>query len=212
MNAGKISDLLCVIAFGILLAMTFISIMQAQRASYEVNTGFFCAFMCLIPMVFRRMKIFELPLPLVVMIEVAIFLHAYGVLLMRYDDIQVWDTVTHSVSSVTVSLCAFYALMAVSVFDPMINISRRWMPVFIIIVGMAFGAYWESFEFAVDEIWGTNMQYSPWDTLRDLLCDLGGAVAVAVYSYIYLKKRSKEDFIESLNIHPRLRKIAKSRG
>jgi len=212
MNTGKVSDAICVVACSVLLVMTFLSILQAQRASYEVNTGFFCAFMCLIPMVFRRMRFFELPIMLVIMIEVAIFLHAYGVLLMRYDDIQVWDTVTHSVSSVTVALCAFYSLMAVSVLDPMINISRKWMPVFIIIVVVAFGAYWESFEFAVDELAGTNMQYSPWDTIRDLMCDIGGAALIAAYSYIYLKRRSKEDFIESLHIHPTLRRISKSRG
>ena len=212
MNTGKISDGVCAIASGILLAMTVITILQEQRASYEVNTGFFCAFMCLVPLFFRRAKILELPLAMVIMTEVAIFLHAYGVLLMRYDDVQVWDTVTHTVSSVTVALCVFYALMAVSVFDPMIRITRRWMPVFIVVIVIAFGAYWESFEFAVDEMWGTNMQYSPWDTLRDLMCDIGGATAVAIYSRFYLKSRSEKDFIDSLNARPFLKRLAKSRG
>ena len=212
MNTGKISDGVCAIASGILLAMTIITILQAQRASYEVNTGFFCALMCLIPLLFRKMKILELPLTLVIMTEVAIFLHAYGVLLMRYDDVQVWDTVTHTVSSVTVALCVFYALMAVSVFDPMISITRKWMPVFIIIIVVAFGAYWESFEFAVDELWGTNMQYSPWDTLRDLMCDIAGAASVAIYASFYLKNRSEKDFIDGLKIRPFLKRLAKSRG
>ncbi|MCL2032308.1 MAG: hypothetical protein FWG96_03445 [Methanomassiliicoccaceae archaeon] len=212
MNGRTASDLVCVIASGILLAMTAAAILQAQRASYEVNTGFFCAFMCLVPLIFRRAKILELPLTLVIMTEIAIFLHAYGVLLMRYDDVQVWDTVTHSISSITVSLCAFYTLMAVSVIDPMIKITRKWMPMLIVLVVIAFGAYWESFEFAVDELFGTNMQYSPWDTLRDLLCDVFGGTVVAVYSFFYLKNRSQKDFIEALKIHPKLRKIAKSRG
>lgn len=211
MNTGKISDLICVIACAVLIIMSIISIVEAQHASYEINTGLFCAVMCLLPLIFRRLKLFELPLTLVVMIEIAIFLHAYGVLLMEYDEIKVWDTVTHSVSSITVALCAFYALMAVSVFDPMINL-KKWMPLFIFIIVVAFGAYWESFEFAVDNLWGTNMQYSPWDTYRDLLCDVAGGLVVAVYSYLYLRTRSEKDFIEKLNIHPTLRRLSKSRG
>jgi len=212
MNGRAASDILCVAAAAVLLAMTAASILQAQSATYEVNTGFFCAFMCLVPMIFRRARVLDLPLTLIVMIEAAIFLHAYGVLLMRYDDVQVWDTVTHTISSVTVALCAFYALMAVSVLDPMVKITRKWTPFLIVVLVMAFGAYWESFEFAVDELFGTNMQYSPWDTFRDLLCDVLGGTVVAVYSFIYLKHRSEKDFIEALNIHPALTRVAKSRG
>jgi len=212
MKSGLIADLICVVACGILLIMTVISIVEAKHASYEINTGLFCAFICLAPLILRRAKVFELPLALVIMIEVAIFLHAYGVLLMEYDEVKIWDTVTHSISSITVALCAFYALMAITVFDPMIKISRKWMPLLIFLVVVAFGAFWESFEFAVDNLWGTNMQYSPWDTFRDLLCDVAGAIVVAVYSYLYLKTRNKEDFIKKLNINPKLGRIAKSRG
>jgi len=206
------ADLVCVTACAVLLIMTVISIIETQQLSYNVNTGLFCAFFCLVPMLFRRAKFFELPLTMVILIEVAIFLHGYGVLFMEYDSIQYWDTVTHSFSSITVAFCAFYALMAISFFDPMARFSRKWMPLFIFIVVVAFGAYWESFEFAVDNMWGTNMQYSPWDTIRDLICDVGGALLVAVYAHLYLKTRSREEFIEKLKIHPRLGRIAKSRG
>lgn len=206
------SDAACVIAAFVLLAMSVIAVVHEQRATYEVITGFFCAFICLVPLIFRRAKILELPLTMVIMIEVAIFLHAYGVLLMKYDDLYYWDSVTHTVSSLTVALCAFYALMVVNVSDPMVHFTRRWMPVFIFLIMVAFGAIWESFEFAVDNLTGTNMQYSPWDTYRDLLCDVLGAVLMAIYSYIYLGKRSEKDFVDGLNIHSKLGKITKSRG
>jgi len=212
MKTDLLSDAVCIVAAAILLIMTAMSILEAERASYEVNTGLFCAVMCLVPMIFRRLKIMSLPFALVIIIEIAIFLHAYGVLLMRYDDVKVWDTVTHSVSSVTVSLCSFYALMSVSTFDPRIKISRRVMPIFVFMVAVAFGAYWESFEFAVDELFGTNMQYSPWDTFRDLSCDIFGALVVSIYSYIYLGYKNEKDFVESLRIHPFLTRVAKSRG
>ena len=213
MNKNDLAaDLICVIAFAILLIMTFIAISKHLRQSYEINTGFFCALMCLAPLALRRGKAFRLPLALVVMIEVSIFLHAYGVLLKEYDLINNWDTVTHTVSSITVSLCTFYALMTAAVFDPRIKFTRSWMPFFIFFIAVTFGAYWESFEFAVDNLWGTKMQYSPFDTFGDLMCDVLGGVVVAIYSYIYLGRRTEKDFIEELNIHPRLRKIVKSRG
>ncbi len=212
MKADTASDLICIAAACVLGIMTAMSIMESQRATYEINTGIFCAFMCLVPMIFRRAKILTLPLTFVVVIEIAIFLHSYGVLLMRYDDVVTWDTVTHLISSITVALCIFYALMAINNFDPRLNITRKWMPLFIFLITLTFSAYWESFEFLVDELWDTNMQYSPWDTIRDLTCDILGATIVSIYAYLYLGRRSPEEFIEGINIHPSLRKLMKSRG
>lgn len=212
MNNKTASDLICVIASVILMIMTLVSFLEGQRVTYQVNTGLFCALMCLLPMIFRKAKLMDLPASFVVVIEISIFMHAYGVLLMRYDDVTVWDTVTHTVSSITVALCAFYALMAITVFDNMIKITKKWMPLFILLIMMTFAAYWEAFEFVADELWNTNMQYSPWDTIRDLTCDILGASAVAVYSHLYLAKKDAKTFVDELNIHPFLKKVAKSRG
>jgi len=212
MNNGIVSDAVCVFASCVLVAMSLIAVIEEFKASYEVVTGFFCAFICLGPLLLRRKGVFELPLTLVILIEVAIFLHGYGVLLMRYDDLLFWDTLTHIISSLTVSLCVFYALMAVNIFDPMVRIPRKFMPFIIVLIGLAFGAFWESFEFVVDELTGTHMQYSPWDTVRDLVCDVVGAAVIGIYSYFYLGRKSEEEFIEGLKIHPKAGRIAKSRG
>jgi len=206
------SDIVCVSAFVILIAMSVLSYVEAKHSTYEFNTGLFCAVMCLFPMVLRRLNIFRLPLLFVIIIEISIFLHAYGVLLMEYDDVKAWDTVTHSISSVTVALCAFYALMVANAFDPMVRMTRRSLAVSIFVIVIAFGAYWEAFEFMVDNLWGTNMQYSPWDTFRDLLCDALGGTVVAVYAYFYLRGGDERDFVEGLRIHPLIGRIVRSRG
>jgi uncharacterized membrane protein YjdF len=211
MDYKKVSDAVCVTAAAVLLIMTVMAILESRRVSYEINTGLFCAVFCLVPLILRRLRIVTLPLAFVIMAETAIFLHAYGVLLAQYDIMVWWDTVTHTISSVTVSLCVFFALMAVDVFDSKVNFSRKAMVVFIILIGMTFGAYWEVFEWVVDVTTGTNMQYSPWDTIRDLLCDILGAVVVSVYAYVYLGRRSKEDFVDSLEIHPRFRNVGRSK-
>ena len=207
MDKGKLSDGICILASIILIIMSIISISQAQRMSYEVNTGFFCAFFCLVPLILRRMKWVTLPLPFVLLIEVAIFLHAYGVLLLRYDFIPYWDTVTHTISSVTVALCVFYTLMVVNGFDPDTRFTSKSIPLFIFLIMFTFSAYWEVFELIVDEVSGTNMQYSPWDTIRDLVCDTAGALIVSIYAMWYMKRNSEDSFVDTLKLHPYVTKL-----
>lgn len=207
MDRGKLSDGICILASIILISMSLIAISRAQSMSYEVNTGFFCAFFCLVPLILRRLKWVTLPLPFVVMIEIAIFLHAYGVLLLRYDFIPYWDTVTHLISSITVAICVFYTLMVVNEFDPDTHFVSRSIPLFIFLIMLTFSAYWEVFELIVDELTGTNMQYSPWDTIRDLVCDIFGALIASLYAVLYMRKNENNSFVDSLKLHPYVTKL-----
>jgi len=204
LNIGDITALLASAALMVMAAMAF---MGDQALTYEVNTGIFCALFALLPLVFRHASVMSLPSPFVVMIELAIFLHAYGVLFGTYDFLVWWDTVTHFISSVTVALCVFYALLVVAEFDKRIRVPAKWMPLLIFLVMMTFGAYWEVFEFFVDQLTGTNMQYSPWDTIRDLTCDAAGALLVSLYAYIYMKKHDAKEFIDGLELHPKLTNV-----
>jgi len=194
------------IAAIVLLIMSVMSYIGDERMGYQVNTGLFCAVICLVPMIFRQFNIMQLPFVFVVLIEVSIFLHAYGVLLLKYDLLVMYDTLTHTVSSITVALCVFYALMAVEIFDPKTKFTPKWIPMFIAMIMLTFSVYWEVFEFFVDEFTGTNMQYSPWDTVRDMLCNTFGALLVTISSRYYLRNHTCVAFIDSLRIHPKLKK------
>ncbi|MFA6710279.1 MAG: hypothetical protein WCR24_02660 [Candidatus Methanomethylophilaceae archaeon] len=200
------SDAVCMIAAIVLLIMSVMSYIGDERMGYQVNTGLFCAVICLVPMIFRQFNIMQLPFVFVVLIEVSIFLHAYGVLLLKYDLLVMYDTLTHTVSSITVALCVFYALMAVEIFDPKTKFTPKWIPMFIAMIMLTFSVYWEVFEFFVDEFTGTNMQYSPWDTVRDMLCNTFGALLVTISSRYYLRNHTCVAFIDSLRIHPKLKK------
>lgn len=46
--------------------------------------------------------------------------------------------------------------------------------------GLGIGAAWEIVEFAYDQFSEGNLILGKFDTMMDLLCDLGGAVAAAV--------------------------------
>jgi len=204
LNLGDVTAILASVA---LMIMAILAFLEDNLMSYQVNTGVFCALFALLPPIFRHANIMSLPSPFVIMIELAIFLHAYGVLFGTYDFLVWWDTVTHFISSVTVALCVFYALLVISEFDKRLRIPAKWMPLLIFLMMMTFGAYWEVFEFFVDQFTGTNMQYSPWDTIRDLTCDAAGALLVSLYAYLYMKKYDAKEFIDNLELNPKLTNV-----
>ena len=78
---------------------------------------------------------------------------------------------------------------------------------FIFLITMSFSVYWEVFEIIADHAWGLTMQYSPWDTVRDLVCDVAGAGIVALYSRIYLITRDSDSFVEALKLHPAIKAL-----
>ncbi|MBI0584766.1 MAG: hypothetical protein ISF22_11165 [Methanomassiliicoccus sp.] len=199
------SDFVCVVAAAVLLYMTVLSILGTDRTGYQIWTGVLCAAVCLLPMLFRHAGIMTLPFTLVVLIAVAVFLHGYGVLLMRYDDLLWYDTMTHTVSTITVALCVFYSLMTVELLDLRTTFSPKWIPLFITMIVLTFSIYWEVMELIVDMIWNINMQYSPWDTIRDMAFNTVGVLVVTVSARLYLREHTSEEFIEGLELHPRLR-------
>ncbi|MGE0015763.1 MAG: hypothetical protein AB7S83_06310 [Candidatus Methanomethylophilaceae archaeon] len=205
---GLLSDAVCISAFALLIFMTVCSYLFENRLRYQLNTGIFTAVFCLVPMLFRRTKVMALPLLFVIVIEVAIFLHGYGVLLMQYDDLVWYDTVTHTVSSVVVGLCVFYALMVVDDHDEKVMLGKKGMSIFIVLTMLAFSVYWEVFELVVDIMSGTNMQYSPFDTMRDMLSNTLGGIFVAIYVRWFLGRHPDYDVAKEFSLHPKLMKFA----
>jgi hypothetical protein len=203
-----LSDLICISAAVILAFMTYLSAVGTDRTAYKLWTGVLCAFFCLIPMLFRHAGIMKLPVILVLMIEVTIFIHAYGVLLLLYDDITWYDTVTHLAASITIALLTFYALIAVEQLDHKTHFGPKGIPLFIALIMTTFSIYWEVLELVVDTTTGINMQYSPWDTIRDMVCNEAGTIVVTVAIGLYLMGRTNEEFIEGLELHPRLKRAA----
>ncbi|NLL94243.1 MAG: hypothetical protein GX224_00545 [Thermoplasmatales archaeon] len=207
MRRVDLVDIISVATFLVLIAMSVIAYVEDVRLNYQVNTGLFSAFFCLLPMLLKRARLITFPLPLVLMIEASIFLHGYGVLLLKYDYIMAWDTVTHTISSVTIAICIFVVLLIVNEVNEDVEMTPGFLAVATVVIMMAFGAVWEVFELFADSMWGLNMQYSPWDTVRDLASDLAGSVAVAVPAYFYVKKHGYDGIVERLRLSPKLARL-----
>lgn len=212
MKKGILTDIISISAAATLLVMSILSVMQSVRMDYQVNTGLFSAFMCLLPMILRRLKLISLPLFLVIMVETSIFLHGYGVLLLKYDMLAQWDTITHTISSITVAMCTFVILLAASHESGDTKISPGLMAVMIVVIMLAFGAFWELFELVADLTWNLNMQYSPWDTVRDLYSDAMGATIVSVFAFFYMRRHDTKEFVESLEMAPVFSRLFKRLG
>lgn len=204
-NGWGLDDAICVVACLIILAMSLFSFSSGFKMSYEVNTGIFCGLFCLVPIVLKHAHIITLPKSFIIAIAVAIFLHAYGVLLLKYDVLVYYDTITHTVSSVVVAMCVYYTLMCYHAYSQgKVNFSGWTMSIFVAVIMMGFSAYWEVFEFIVDITTGTNMQYSPFDTLRDMLANTFGSMCVSIAVGFYLKTHDLNEIVKSFQLHPKL--------
>ncbi|MBQ4368819.1 MAG: hypothetical protein II805_03490 [Candidatus Methanomethylophilus sp.] len=200
-------DIICLSAAAILVVMSVLSIMENVRHLYELCTGLVCAFFCLLPTIFARRHIMSLPLWFAFFMEVAIFFHAYGVLLMSYDLQKYYDTITHTFSSFVISLCVIMTLFTLQRYNERIKFTVGFTTVFIFLIMMAFGTYWEVLEYVVDQITGTGMQYSPFDTVRDMFSNALGSMLGSLFIYIYMRRWSIEEFIDSINVNKKLRKF-----
>lgn len=203
MNDIKVQNIVCIIASLILLGMTIVSaVTSSGRLTYEIVTGLFCALFCLVPILLRRLKLITLPTAFIIMAEIAVFLHAYGVLLMRYDFVPMWDTVTHTISSAVVAMIVFYGVQYIEMHDSEMHATPKMIHVYIFLITMTFSVIWEVFEIFSDAAFGIHMQYSPFDTIRDFTCDAAGAAIVILFSHFSLKKHDIAETVNAMHIHP----------
>ncbi|MFB6117822.1 hypothetical protein [Halosegnis sp.] len=128
----------------------------------------------------------------------AVFLHAFGTIGLPgmegsfYRNTWWWDHMTHALSASVVAAAGYSVARAVDVHNDRVRLPSRFMFVFILLVTLAFGVFWEVIEFTIGEaaaLAGTGSvltQYGLGDTLLDLVFDSVGAVVVAVWGTAHL--------------------------
>jgi hypothetical protein len=108
-----------------------------------------------------------------------------------------WDVLLHAGSAFLLGVTGFLLVYALNE-DPKIDLHMRprFLALFAFAFAMAMGGLWEVFEFAMDQLFGSNMQKSGLvDTMWDLIVDALAAGAVSVYGGYHLH-RGGESFIE----------------
>ena len=206
MKRPRIQDIVSMAVGVILISMAFLS---PEILEHNVRITIICGLICFIPFIIRCTGAFTIPLFLNVLIVVSAFFHAFGLAINIYAMGGFYDTITHTLSSMTVSICIFMVLACFQHYaGDAVNFSGRGLALFTALLGMTFSVYWEVIEYCSDMITGSVTQYSPYDTLTDLVCDFLGNIIASVFVGIYMSRRSPKDLVESFEIHPKIKFLA----
>lgn len=114
-----------------------------------------------------------------------------------------WDVVLHTASGFLLGIVGF---LLVHILNETAEIGMKMKPGFVAFFAFLFavgvGVVWEIFEFASDELLGTNMQKPMLDdasgltdTMWDLIVDTLGALTISILGYGYLKTAGNESFL-----------------
>lgn len=154
------------------LCLTFVPILAAERYGIKIPQGF----------------------------AVAIILFLYATLFLGevkdfYERFWWWDVFLHGGSAMAFGLTGFLLLFMLFEGDRFAAPAGA-----IASLGFCFavtvGAIWEIFEFAMDQIFGLNMQKSGLvDTMWDLIVDCLGAAVGASWGYLYLKRNDPDSMV-----------------
>ncbi len=130
----------------------------------------------------------EFDVVLVLFIYASMFL---GEVVDAYERFWWWDAVLHISSGFILGFAGFLMLY-VQLRRKRIAASPFVIGLIIFSFGVAFGTIWEIFEFAVDQIFGTNMQKNGLnDTMWDLIVDSLGALAMGIIGAQFIRKDGK---------------------
>lgn len=131
---------------------------------------------------------------------VALFL---GELRSYYERIWWWDIALHASSGLLLGILGFllvYVLNENRRID--LHMRPRFVALFAFLFALSVGTLWEIFEFAMDNLVGTNMQKPMFgdpsgltDTMWDLIVDALGALTISIIGWGYTR-RGERSFIQ----------------
>ncbi len=143
----------------------------------------------------------ELQLVALAFVFAALFL---GEIRSYYERFWWWDVVLHMSSGLLLGILGFllvYVLNESRNID--LHMRPRFVALFAFLFAVAVGALWEIFEFAMDGVFGLQMQKPMLgddsgltDTMWDLIVDTVGAFAISGLGWWYMH-RDEESFIDN---------------
>ena len=202
----RLLDVISMVVGIAIIAMAFFS---PDILDHNVRVTVICGIICFIPFVIRQTGAFTIPVFLNVLIIASAFLHAFGLAVNIYVLGGSYDTITHTLSSMTVSICIFLVLACFQYYAKgAVNFTGRALAFFTALLGMTFSVYWEVIEYSSDVLTGSVTQYSPYDTLTDLVCDFTGTLLASVFVGFYMSRRSPKDLIESFELNQKIKDLA----
>jgi uncharacterized membrane protein YjdF len=130
-------------------------------------------------------KIFDIAIPYYALILslAAVFLHNFfGYYLNLYQKSQVFDRYLHVFGAFAFALLMFFILNGILDYGG----SRLFLALYVMLLGMTVGSLFELFEYLMDRIKASEMQKGLKDTNTDMLCNLLGSFAAAVFAFFLI--------------------------
>ena len=166
----------------------------ALQFELAVNAGLPLA-VTFLPAVLRREYSYTMDAGLVLLITVAVFLHAFGSLGF-YTRYSWYDEITHTVSAILVAGIGYAVLTALEKHSSEIDLTSKLRGAFILIFVLAFSVIWEVFEFGavwLSQVVGVTSPVQVFgidDIVTDMVFNVVGGVLVAVWGTGYF-----DDFV-----------------
>ncbi len=109
-----------------------------------------------------------------------------------------WDIVLHIGSGFLLGVLGFLLVYVLNEKEDVdLNLKPKFIAFFAFLFAMGMGAIWEIFEFAMDQLFGMNMQKSGLvDTMWDLIVDGIGALVISILGWGFLKTNERDSFLE----------------
>jgi hypothetical protein len=145
-----------------------------------------------IPLYFAKSDKFDMPIEFVFLFTLFIYGSLFlGEIRGYYTRFWWWDIVLHAGSGLALGFIGFLILYSLYK-NKKLPISPGLLAMFSFSFALALGTIWEIFEFAMDNIFGLNMQKSGLrDTMWDLIVDAIGALIASLSGYFYVKNPKK---------------------
>lgn len=202
----KCVDGVCLAAFPLgLLSLAVLAGLGYSDAdygdTYVMITEVVSVLLVMVLPLLRLSKTFRCPYWFMLVITSVVYLHAVSLFAGFYKDFEWWDAVSHSYSSVVVTMIAFVALLVIQHYTREIELGTWTLLLMTFVIGFGFGNVWEIAEWLIDTAFGTPlMSYSLEDTLGDIRNDAAGAFAMTMVARGLLYYRDTDRIVESMNL------------
>lgn len=158
--------------------------------NFSALIGFVTVLLTYIPYIIYISSRLLLPASYKISITLFVFCANYlGNLNSFYDIIWWWDWALHFFSGLLLGFSGLIIIYSSSRGkNAGASVTPAFAAMFMFVFGVASGAVWEIFEFAMDSFFNLNMQLgSLVDTMSDIIADTAGSIAVSVAGYSYVR-------------------------
>jgi uncharacterized membrane protein YjdF len=187
----------------ILLAGFLGALWERQWATAVITLGIIAITM--VPLVLKKRFQVSIPPEFEVLAIGFVFASLFlGEVRGYYEHYWWWDIALHTASGFLLGIVGFLLVYILNETEEIgVHMKPGFVAFFAFLFALGMGALWEIFEFAMDQLLGTNMQKPMLgdpsgltDTMWDLIVDALGALVISLLGYGYLKRKQRDSFLE----------------